>query len=85
MADYHFGKNLLILYAQLTPWVQALLGLGLCLVVISVTYLLKEIVVALMQPFQNLQASQQALQLEILQKLDRLLTRSILNFHLGIR
>ncbi|MFT0891809.1 hypothetical protein [Pseudochelatococcus sp. G4_1912] len=96
MTDYHLGENLLTLYAQLTPWVQAWIGLSLCLVLLGVVYLLKEIVVALMQPFRRSQSLLKApenssyeecqqLQLKILHKLDRLLTRSILNLHLGIR
>ncbi|MFT0892884.1 hypothetical protein [Pseudochelatococcus sp. G4_1912] len=95
MTDNHFGTNLLSLYAHLTPWVQAWLGLSLSFVLLGMMYLLKEILVAFTQLFRRSHSQKepkdtsyeecQQIQLKILQKLDRLLTRSILNLHLGIR
>jgi uncharacterized membrane protein YqhA len=94
VTEYHLGENLLTLYAQLTPWVQIAVLLGLYLGVVAVAYLLKDIVVALTQPFLHVPPKMfkeapheecHKLQLEILQKLDQLLTRNIINRHLGIR
>lgn len=96
MSDYHLSENLLSLYAQLTPWVQVFITMWLCLVVLGLAYLFKETIVALTQPFRRPQSTQkglantsneenQQLQLKILHKLDRLLTRSILNHHVGVR
>ncbi|MFT0892636.1 hypothetical protein [Pseudochelatococcus sp. G4_1912] len=91
MTDNYFGTNVLSLYGQLIPWVQALLGLGLCVVVLGVAYILKEIVVAIMQPLCRVFPAQNAsgetpcrewkqFQRDINRKIDRLLDKTHFNF-----
>lgn len=53
MAEYNFFADLLNKYSQLTPWVQALVGLGICAVMLGTVYFIKETVAVLMQPFQK--------------------------------
>ncbi|MFT0892611.1 hypothetical protein [Pseudochelatococcus sp. G4_1912] len=90
MVDQYVDGNLLILYAQLIPWVQALLGVGACVVVLGVAYLFKETVVALMQPFYRFLPAQYAFdgapcrewkqfQRDINRKIDRLLDKNHFN------
>lgn len=51
MTDNDLGTNLLALYVQLTPWVQAFLAFTACVLVLGVAYLFKETVAALTHPF----------------------------------
>ncbi len=51
--DYNFLADLLNKFSQLTPWVQALLGLGLCAVLLGSAYFLKETVAAVVSPFRK--------------------------------
>lgn len=44
------GENLLAIYVQLTPWVQAFLALVACVLVLGVAYLFKETVATLTYP-----------------------------------
>jgi hypothetical protein len=50
MNDYNFYADFLNKYSQLTPWVQAVIGIGLCGAILGLAYFLKECVVALMKP-----------------------------------
>lgn len=51
--DYNFLADLLNKFSQLTPWVQALLGLGVCAVVLGSAYFLKETVAVVISPFRK--------------------------------
>ena len=62
MSNYHFSDGLIALYVQLTPWVQTLLGLGACIVVLGIAYFLKETIIALTRPFHRTASPQKALQ-----------------------
>ncbi len=53
MNDYIFLADLLNKYSQLTPWVQASIGLSVCAVMLGTVYFFKEIIVVLIQPFQK--------------------------------
>ena len=53
MESYNFLADLLNKYSQLTPWVQALVGLGLCAVILGAFYFLKETVAVLISPLQR--------------------------------
>lgn len=53
MNDYNFYADLLNKYSQLTPWVQALLGIGFFAAVLGVVYFLKEMVTSIMQPWKR--------------------------------
>jgi hypothetical protein len=50
MENYNFLADLLNKFSQLTPWVQALLGLGLCAVLLGVAYFFKETVAVVISP-----------------------------------
>lgn len=53
MDNYNLFADLLNKYSQLTPWVQALVGLGICAVMLGTAYFIKETVAVFMQPFQK--------------------------------
>lgn len=53
MDNYNLFADLLNKYSQLTPWVQALLGVGFFAVVLGVAYFTKETVATIMQPWQR--------------------------------
>jgi hypothetical protein len=55
MGEYHFYADLLNKYSQLTPWVQALLGVGFFAAVLGVAYFFKETVATIMRPWQQQQ------------------------------
>lgn len=50
MEEYNFYADLLNKYSQLTPWVQALIGIGFCGAILGLAYFLKESIVAIMKP-----------------------------------
>lgn len=56
MDNYNLFADMLNKYSQLTPWVQALLGLGAFSVMLGTAYFAKETVVAMMKPWQRTQA-----------------------------
>jgi len=51
MEDYNFWADALNKYSQLTPWVQAVLGLAVFGGIIGLAYFMKESIAAIMQPF----------------------------------
>lgn len=51
MTDYNLFADLLNKYSQLTPWVQALIGLCAGGVVLGIAYFFKETVSVIMHPF----------------------------------
>ena len=51
MDEYNFLGDLLNKYSQLTPWVQVIIGLAFGVVVLGITYFIKEIVGLIMKPF----------------------------------
>ena len=53
MNDYNFYADLLNKYSQLTPWVQALLGIGFFAAVLGVAYFFKETVASITRPLQR--------------------------------
>lgn len=55
MDNYNLFADLLNKYSQLTPWVQALIGLCAGGVVLGVAYFFKETVAVIMRPFQRAQ------------------------------
>lgn len=50
MDGYNFWADLLNKYSQLTPWVQALTGVGVFAAILGVAYFVKESIVAIMKP-----------------------------------
>lgn len=55
MGEYNALADLLNKYSQLTPWVQALIGLCTGGVALGVSYFFKETVAVIMLPFQRTQ------------------------------
>lgn len=55
MNDYNLFADMLNKYSQLTPWVQALIGLGGFSAILGIAYFFKETVAVLMRPFQRTQ------------------------------
>lgn len=53
--EYNLFADLLNKYSQLTPWVQALIGLCAAGMVLGMAYFLKETVAVIMRPFQRTQ------------------------------
>ena len=51
MDEYIFSADLLNKFSQLTPWVQALIGIGICGVILGFFYFFKESIVAIVKPF----------------------------------
>lgn len=51
MDQYNIVADFLNKFSQLTPWVQAFIGLGICSVLLGTVYFMKEIVVVIMKPF----------------------------------
>lgn len=51
MSEYSFLADILNKYHQLTPWVQVTLGFVNGLVIVAVTYFIKESIVAITTPF----------------------------------
>lgn len=47
MNEYSFAADCLNKYSQLTPWVQALLGIGFFAAVLGVAYFFKEMVASI--------------------------------------
>lgn len=52
MNGYNFAADFLNKYSQLTPWVQMVIGLGACAVMLGVAYFIKETVAVIVRPFQ---------------------------------
>lgn len=55
MDNYNLFADLLNKYSQLTPWVQAVLGVGFFAAVLGILYFFKETVAVIMRPFQRAQ------------------------------
>ena len=55
MTDYNLFADMLNKYSQLTPWVQALIGLGAFSMILGIAYFVKETVAVMMRPFQRTQ------------------------------
>ena len=53
MDSYNFCADVLNKYAQLTPWIQAMLGLGAYAVLLGAAYFLKEIVAIVVSPLRK--------------------------------
>lgn len=53
MNEYSFAADLLNKYSQLTPWVQAVLGLGFFAAVLGVAYFIKETAASIARPLQR--------------------------------
>lgn len=51
--DYNFYADLLNKYSQLTPWVQALLGIEFFAAVLGVAYFIKETVASIAHPLRQ--------------------------------
>ena len=51
--EYHFWADALNKFSQLTPWIQAVVFSGACITVAVVTYLIKEMVVAIVSAFRK--------------------------------
>jgi hypothetical protein len=50
MESYHFWADALNKFSQLTPWVQAFLGLAVCAVPLGLAHFLKEMTSIIMRP-----------------------------------
>jgi hypothetical protein len=55
MTEYNLFADFLNKYSQLTPWVQALLGLCAAGATLGIAYFFKETVATIMRPFQRTQ------------------------------
>lgn len=53
--EYNLFADMLNKYSQLTPWVQALIGLGAFSAILGIAYFFKETVAVIMRPFQRTQ------------------------------
>lgn len=51
MEQYVFSADLLNKFSQLTPWIQGLISLTVCLMIVGIAYFFKESVAAVMKPF----------------------------------
>ena len=51
--EYSFWADALNKFPQLTPWIQAVVFSGACITVVVVTYLIKEMVVAIVSAFRG--------------------------------
>ncbi|MCP5361458.1 MAG: hypothetical protein H6908_02275 [Hyphomicrobiales bacterium] len=60
MNDYNFYADLLNKYSQLTPWVQAVIGFGICGATLGLAFFLKESIVAIMKPLYRTNAATSA-------------------------
>jgi F0F1-type ATP synthase assembly protein I len=59
MDEYNFFADLLNKYSQLTPWIQALIGVSTVGMVLGVAYFIKETVAVITRPFQRPQAEKE--------------------------
>ena len=59
MNEYNLLADFLNKYSQLTPWVQALIGLGAFGAILGIAYFFKETVAVIMRPFQRTQPDQE--------------------------
>lgn len=50
MNEYSFLADSLNKFSQLTPWVQAIVGAGICGVLLGIAYFIKEIVAVIVSP-----------------------------------
>lgn len=53
MDNYNFFADVLNKYSQLTPWVQAVLGMGFFAAVLGLAYFFKETVASIVQPLRR--------------------------------
>lgn len=53
MIDYNLFADMLNKYSQLTPWVQALIGLYSMGATLGIAYFIKEMVAVIVCPFQH--------------------------------
>ncbi len=51
MSEYNFFADLLNKFHTSEPWIQAVITIGICGVLLGIAYFLKECVVAIMKPF----------------------------------
>ena len=51
MTEYVFSADLLNKFSQLTPWVQALIGISFAGMVLGIAYFFKESIAVIMKPF----------------------------------
>ncbi|MEZ5691954.1 MAG: hypothetical protein R3D71_09875 [Rickettsiales bacterium] len=50
MNEYIFSADLLNKFSQLTPWVQAIIGLAFAGMILGIAYFFKESITAIMKP-----------------------------------
>ena len=51
MGDYNFSADLLNKFLQLTPWMQAFIGLKVCVIILGFFYFFNQAINAVMKPF----------------------------------
>lgn len=51
MDEYNFSADLLNKFSQLTPWVQAFIGVSFAGMMLGMAYFFKESIAAIMKPF----------------------------------
>ena len=51
MNEYIFLADLLNKFSQLTPWVQAIIGISVSGMILGIAYFFKESITAIMKPF----------------------------------
>ncbi len=50
MNEYSFLADMLNKFSQLTPWVQAIIGAGICGLFLGIAYFIKETVAVIVSP-----------------------------------
>jgi len=50
MNEYSFLADMLNKFSQLTPWVQAIIGTGICGVLLGIAYFFKETIAVVVSP-----------------------------------
>lgn len=50
MNEYSFLADMLNKFSQLTPWVQAIIGTGICGVLLGIAYFFKETIAVIVSP-----------------------------------
>ncbi len=50
MQDYHFAADLLNKFSQLTPWVQAVIGISFAAMITGIAHFIKETLAVAVRP-----------------------------------
>ena len=59
MDEYVFLADLLNKFSQLTPWVQAFIGISFAIMILGIAYFFKESIAVIMKPFTKTKKEEQ--------------------------